>query len=246
MEYIQCSHCNKKYGVNDKIRAATGRNITCKNCQQAFEIILFETPTPSVPESTATDVKNETLEPRAQARKNSPNQPKSQRQARSKPEPIVEHKKKLSPSMLLGIAILLASIYAFYQDRSVNVGEPFVATETPKPSPNAAPVTNHEEQTTATTEPKTIIHKNLSEACKAIAAQEWVIDYTMMHGMPDGREYVHSIDESLQNTAKIRKECGSSKIVQEVLASAKQGVPPKWLEMHVSALITLKKHEPHF
>ncbi len=40
MEYIQCPHCDKKYGVNDKIRAATGKSIRCKQCSQPFEIII--------------------------------------------------------------------------------------------------------------------------------------------------------------------------------------------------------------
>jgi len=246
MEYIQCSHCNKKYGVNDNVRAAAGRNITCKSCGNPFEIVLFETPSPSMPEINKEAAKNETIESTPIEEHNPNIQPKKKRKKpiNTKPEPT--KKKKISPSMLLGIAIITLSIYVFYQDRSIDIGQPFVATETPRPSTKPATALKYKEEAPASTKKQALSHKKLSEACKAIAAQEWVMDYTMMHGMPDSNEYVHSIDESIQNTAEIREKCGSSEIVQEVLASAKQGVPPKWLEMHVSALITLKKHEPHF
>lgn len=40
MEHIQCPHCKKKYGANDKIRAAVGKKIRCKHCQEIFEIVI--------------------------------------------------------------------------------------------------------------------------------------------------------------------------------------------------------------
>jgi len=38
MEYIQCPHCEKRYGVNDKTRAAEGKATGCKACGENFEI----------------------------------------------------------------------------------------------------------------------------------------------------------------------------------------------------------------
>ena len=247
MEYIQCSHCSKKYGINDKVRAAAGRTITCKHCGETFEIMLFETPSPSMPETNQAAAENETIEPTSKEKETSQNKHNQRKNIRDKTTPEPVKKKKISPSMLLGIAIIALSIYVFYQDRSIDIGQPFVATETPKPDvkPSTHPALAPEEELPSTA-PKTLIYQELSEACKAIAAQEWVMDYTMMHGMPDGSEYVRSIDESIQNTAEIREKCGSSSIVQEVLATATEGKPPKWLEQHVSALITLDKKTPHF
>jgi len=246
MEYIQCSHCHKKYGVNDKVRAATGRIITCKGCGKPFEIELFETPSPSIPEANQEASKNESIDLTTEKKGNSKSRSTRKRKTQIDTESNPIKKKKISPSMLLGIAIIVLSIYAFYQDRSIDIGQPFVATERPKPSTQPASALTHREEAQKNTKNQAIVHKKLSEACKAIAAQEWVIDYTMMHGMPDGNEYVRSIDESIQNTAEIREKCGSSIIVQEVLASATKGTPPKWLEKHVSALITLNKKTPHF
>lgn len=44
MEYIQCPHCLHKYGVNERMRTAVGKQICCKQCQQAFRIIILGTP----------------------------------------------------------------------------------------------------------------------------------------------------------------------------------------------------------
>ncbi len=247
MEYIQCSHCNKKYGINDKVRAAAGRNIVCKGCGESFKIVIFETPTASMQATNKAAVENETIEP--SAKKTTPKQTARKENNEPKREANLKdlEKKKFSPSMLLGVAIIAISIYVFYADRSIDIGEPFVATETPKPNIQA---TNHPtltpEEVSLVSKPKKNVLQELPEACKAIAAQEWVMDYTMMHGVPEKSEYARMLDESVQNTAEIRKKCGGANIVREVLASATKGIPPKWLEMHVSALITLGKKTPHF
>jgi len=247
MEYIQCSHCNKKYGINDKVRAAAGRNIVCKGCGESFEIVIFETPTASMPATNKAAVENETIEPSAKETTGKQAERKKNKEPQRKTNLKDLEKKKFSPSMFLGIAIIAISIYVFYADRSIDIGKPFVATETPKPNIQA---TDHpalaSEEVDLVSKPKKPVHQELSEACKTIAAQEWVMDYTMMHGLPEKSEYVRMLDESVQNTAEIREKCGGSSIVQEVLATATKGIPPKWLEMHVSALITLGKKTPHF
>ncbi|NWF35577.1 zinc-ribbon domain-containing protein [Mariprofundus sp. KV] len=42
MEFIQCPYCQKKYGVSDKLRRATGKRINCKHCQKTFIIFIQE------------------------------------------------------------------------------------------------------------------------------------------------------------------------------------------------------------
>ncbi|MDQ6957126.1 MAG: zinc-ribbon domain-containing protein [Mariprofundaceae bacterium] len=248
MEYIQCSHCNKKYGVNDKIRAAAGRTINCKSCGESFEIELFETPSPSIPQTSqlahAEEKKSEEVMKKEE--NNNPPVTKKKKEKRNRESEPIE-RKKFAPSMILGVAIIALSIYAFYQDRSIDIGQPFVATETPRPKPSVnAPAQLGDQEQASIIGSKTIVYEKLSKACKDIAAQQWVMDYTMMHGMPESSEYVHMLDESTQNTAEIREKCGGASIVQEVLATAKEGSPPEWLKEHVSKLITLDKETPHF
>lgn len=247
MEYIQCSHCNKKYSLNDKVRAAAGRTIPCKGCGESFEIVLFETPTASAPEVSQPAVEKEPVKAGVDETNDHKPQHKQKRRAQQKAELEPTKKKKTSPSMLLGIAIVILSAYLFYQDRSIDIGAPFVATEPAEPSDYPSTPTGlvYKEEAPKS-EPKIPAHKEFSEACKNIAAQQWVMDYTMMHGMPEKGEYTHMLDESMQNTAEIRKKCDGSNTVQEVLATATKGLPPKWLEKHVSALITLGKKTPRF
>lgn len=42
MEFIQCPYCQKKYGVSDKLRRATGKRINCKHCKKTFIIFIQE------------------------------------------------------------------------------------------------------------------------------------------------------------------------------------------------------------
>lgn len=62
MEYIQCPHCLKKYGVNDKIRGASGKTIRCKGCNESFEITIFSTPTPEPSSDSSTEESSGTTE----------------------------------------------------------------------------------------------------------------------------------------------------------------------------------------
>ena len=40
MEYIQCTHCGKRYEVSEQIRAAAGQFTTCKACDEKFLIVV--------------------------------------------------------------------------------------------------------------------------------------------------------------------------------------------------------------
>ena len=59
MEYIQCPHCLHKYGVNERMRTAVGKKICCKQCQQAFRIIILGTPDKSADSVKAESHKQE-------------------------------------------------------------------------------------------------------------------------------------------------------------------------------------------
>ena len=42
MEFIQCTHCDKKYAVNDRVRAAVDRVINCKICNEKFKVVIMD------------------------------------------------------------------------------------------------------------------------------------------------------------------------------------------------------------
>jgi len=59
MEYIQCPHCLHKYGVNERMRAAVGKKIHCKQCKQLFRIVVLGAPDQPLNTGTA-DTPDET------------------------------------------------------------------------------------------------------------------------------------------------------------------------------------------
>ena len=250
MEYIQCESCHKKYGVNDKIRAAVGRTITCKACGQKFEISIFETP-----DHQSNQQSNS--EPHHSQKEKLQEQNITEQQTfkeTSRPSTNKKHfARRLAPSAILGVAIIVLSGYFFYLDRQVDIGQPFVPTQNsqsikPMLDNRGNPIAQQNQQSTPSTkQPHKIIPKHsLSQACKEVSARQWLNDFTMMHGMPSSAEYVRMLDQGTQNTAQIRKLCGGSHIVQELLSTAKKGEPPIWLVDAIQALTAQDKKSPHF
>ena len=42
MEYIECTHCGKRYAANEKIHASEGEFVRCKNCLEKFMIVVHD------------------------------------------------------------------------------------------------------------------------------------------------------------------------------------------------------------
>jgi len=158
LEYIQCPQCEKKYTVNDKLKAATGKQIRCKHCQQAFEIVIHDdsrAPEPQI--NSEPVVSNQPAE--AQSASRSDNQAPSsdlsetseQDSRKEEPEPAKagedqtpSEEKKKAPSankkvnvqalisMVLGVILICASVggYLF-----LNKPELFGIATQPAPKP---------------------------------------------------------------------------------------------------------------
>jgi hypothetical protein len=42
MEYIECTHCEKRYAVNSQIKASEGEFAKCKSCHDKFLIVIHD------------------------------------------------------------------------------------------------------------------------------------------------------------------------------------------------------------
>ncbi|HID36503.1 MAG TPA: hypothetical protein EYP39_03870 [Ghiorsea sp.] len=42
LEYIECTHCGKRYAVNEKIRQSEGDFVRCKNCLEKFMLVIHD------------------------------------------------------------------------------------------------------------------------------------------------------------------------------------------------------------
>lgn len=85
MEFIQCPHCQKQYAVSDKLRAASGKKIRCKHCNQAFEIIVQSRSESKAPEPEEISPAEQQS---AEAVATGPKQIIPEQSDRSEPEPV--------------------------------------------------------------------------------------------------------------------------------------------------------------
>jgi len=260
MEYIQCTHCHKKYRVTDQVRAASGRVVKCKACGEAMKIVIFESPADVAPAAQVIDSQN--IKHTDELQDSSPTPPKSreskpdektlndgrQRHAAAQVSQTAGRKKKITLSAVLGGLIVAGSIYGFFQGRSHQANDLHhvavlkqVSKADQKTAPSQAKVShdNLPEQTAhSDIQPQdTAINHNAvsySSACKEAAARQWINDFTLSHGQQNGADEIRLLDQGVQNSALIRQHCGGSNVVFEVLQAAQKGVPPAWLAKTVS------------
>ncbi|MDQ6995691.1 MAG: zinc-ribbon domain-containing protein [Mariprofundaceae bacterium] len=252
MEYIQCTHCHKKYRVNEQVRAAAGRMVKCKDCGERIEIIIFQDSDDSPPD--ANDVQQEA------EKRTADSQAKEQavsKETAIEPEPkanINKQKhdshqanenhpssKKITLSAILGVFIIAGSLYGFFQGRSQQADDLHQDVKA-----DNASQTMHQKHEMTFEKPllksKLTIpqeKKNVSgysDACKEAAAQQWLTDFKVSHGKQTGHDYMSLLDQGIQTSALIRKECGGSHVVAEVLQAAQKGLPPEWLVKTINEL----------
>ncbi len=224
MEYIQCTHCHKKYRVNEQVRAAEGRMVTCKDCQHPIEIIIqHDADTPQEP------VQNKPQEEPIQ-------QPRPSRPQRKRQAP--QQKKRTGMqwlSLCLGTLLIAASAYIFFQGRS----EQAKALHTP----------THTEQAPVQRAAAATPNLKHPDSCKQAAAQQWFADFALAHGRQQGTEYMQLLDQSIHSSALVRTYCKHAQVVTEILTAAQHGTPPTWLQPTLAQLTQqedMNLNTPHF
>ena len=255
MEYIQCSHCQKKYRVNDQVRAAVGRMVSCKDCGHPIEIVIIDSADEKKDqvENAAVEKDPDTApdtEPKASIPSEGATSRASIAKASASLPPEKKRPKKLTISAVLGIVIVAASVYVFYQGRNEQMTvladsaahQAEVTEEAPRDEPLSPAEPEEKQVTTVDGQPKPF-----SDSCKQIAASQWLIDYSMTHGTPKSDAYMHMLDQSVSNNAEIRKRCGAARVVSEIVKTAQKGVPPEWLIQQINEMTMVNRDNmPHF
>jgi len=256
MEYIQCTYCHKKYRVNEQVRAAAGRMVRCKDCGEKIEIVILQDKDKSPPPAVDSQPQEEnTVESESNQQKlEKADDVETHRHEIQETKPDLDeqkhqhdseknnHAKKITLSAVLGVLIVGGSMYGFFQGRSQQADD---LHQTKKPQ-SVSPSINREHfsKRLISSEKKADLtdlgnqgkeHVNShSAACKEASAQQWLTDFTMSHGQQKGRDYMLLLDQGIQTSALIRKNCGGSSVVAEVLQSAQKGVPPECQQGHPS------------
>ncbi|MDX8404153.1 MAG: zinc-ribbon domain-containing protein [Mariprofundaceae bacterium] len=256
MEYIQCPHCLKKYGVNDKIRGASGKTIRCKGCQESFEITIFSTPS-SQPSSEEGHKITEKEQPAAAEKKSGRKVQKSSGRK--------SHKKlfQVIITSVLGVVLTIALVVAYqFLDNPL----PIESAQTEKKQPenrelkeeqaepkktkplvegkkeqfaeafrndetsNSSEKANSELKTSkALTDGKYQGPVNPTDQCKQAAINQWFTDYMITNGSMTGKEYISLLDESSSQTEEVLKLCKDKYLASRITEAAKLGKSPEWI-----------------
>ena len=194
MEYIQCPHCQKKYSVNEKVRAASGKSIRCKSCQESFEINIFSTPvapseveTPeadqseSKPSNTPSTEAKPTNQSDGETSATEEDKAVEKPKASAKKEPEQKNIIQIAATLILGLALIAGLIFAYQLSQTPQrpkvepsriakpvVREPIVTPVTPQPEMKREESAPLPESSGKSTSPETggtdELAKELSEA----------------------------------------------------------------------------------
>jgi len=235
LEYIQCTHCSKKYGVNDKIRAAVGRDTPCKACHETFSIVLHGgevlaedlsvvreggwDPSFTMPSTEVQSVSSKKDEGSSQAGEGEEGELAAFIKAKkNKKQQQIWMTAGLAVSALLGLAIF------FFLG-----GEPDLVTQ-------VSNITHSAEKKAQQTLPSKLEDKDKPE-CRQAAAAQWVLDARVMHGSYDAEEYIALLKRSQLQTAQVRMLCSDTQVIQHILKSATEEYKPLWFEAELKALL---------
>jgi len=239
MEYIQCTNCDKKYGVNDNIRAAVGKSIKCKACNSVFPIVIHDTeakPVPpkedapqAAPAAAGGWDPSEVMPPKESVKEAVKKQADPEEDEADDASDLallhaaVQKKKKqqLYTGIGLGVCLLLGVAVLSMLDEE---GEVVVA-------PVAKQVQTMQQKKVVT---KLNDHDN--QACKQAAAEQWLIDFRVMNSDYSAQEYVQMLEQSQNQSAKVREACADESVVAEILESATAKQQPSWFEAEIHAL----------
>lgn len=76
-----------------------------------------------------------------------------------------------------------------------------------------------------------------SQLCREIAANKWLVDYSMAHGNMSYAQQLEAIRQVTEYSELVRKACGDNRINNEIFQAAKKGVWPDWIDSEISKLL---------
>jgi len=232
MEYIQCTHCGKRYEVSEQIRAAAGQFTTCKACHEKFLIVvhsgekLEETkdedvvstggwdPSLTMPEADSKDVAEEdgSAEDFLSDEDDEGAQVLATLQAKRKKQQM------MYALVALVVVIMLAGGWFFLQESSHQT----------------ATMANQQVSTKIQLSAKEIDMKNVE--CRQAAAMQWLLDSKVMHTNYSAEAFVRMLKLSEQQTAQVRKVCKNTQVTQEIIKAATNKEKPAWFKAEIEAV----------
>lgn len=236
MEYIQCTHCGKRYEVSDQIRDAAGQFTTCRSCDEKF-LVVIHSGKKHTPEQDDSTVSTGGWDPSLTMPENTPKAATKEvsveeyldEDAGDGTEVLLElqaqRKKKnvLYAGAGLVVVALLAGVWFLLQDTNKNQGNIISKQPVKKVTLSA--------QAQDASNPE----------CRQAAALQWLLDTKIMHTNYTGEAFVRMLKSSAQQTAKIHKVCKSPNLIQDIIAAATKQEKPDWFKAEIEVIQDSRK-----
>ena len=246
MEYIECTHCGKRYAVNDKIRKSAGDFARCKNCFEKFLLVIRDSddfgietkdegfnategwnPTLTVPPPTEQDEADdggwdpsltmpEESQEESASYEPSLDDEQMQEKAQKTLAAIQAKKKKMLINYILLGVVLLLLGISLYMVF-------FAGTEKTA-------------TTSATKVEKRATVQELDKAnpdCRQAAAKQWLLDYKAMHGQYSGKEFVDMLHETEKQSMQVQQVCKNKRLLNTIITAATNNEKPDWFASEI-------------
>ncbi|WP_038248836.1 hypothetical protein [Ghiorsea bivora] len=238
MEYIQCTHCGKRYEVSEQIRAAAGQFTTCKACHEKFLIVVHSA-------KKLEETKDEGLvstggwDPSLTMPEDDQNDAKAEDQAvedylgdedddGAQVLAALQAKRKKQQMFYALIAVVVCGMIAgawFFLQQDDNL---------------PATTVNQKAATKVQLSAKEMDMKNV--ACRQAAAVKWLLDSKVMHSQYSADTFVRMLKLSEEQSAEVRKICKNPQVIQEIIKAATNQVKPDWFKAEIETIQSRRQH----
>ncbi|MDX8388380.1 MAG: hypothetical protein R8M46_07605 [Ghiorsea sp.] len=233
MEYIQCTHCGKRYAVSDQIRESEGQFTTCKSCKEKFLMIIHDSEAAKLdnddsvistggwdPSLTMPDEEDRGASGEAGDSEEHLLDDDDGAQVLAALQAARKKKKRLYILSGLTAAVLISSLWLTFMVED----------------PIAPPATESMSQKVKKQAESAKVQDANNDACKNAAAQQWLIDYKAMHADYTGDEFVRLVKLSGQQTEKVKAACKSLTIIKDIITAATAKEKPSWFKTEIEVM----------
>ncbi len=262
MEYIECTHCGKRYAANEKIKNAAGEFVRCKNCLEKFMIVVRDSKerdkdakepnlnATSGWDPTLTAPPHEAVTPEATTQESSKEENEEQESQEIDWDPSLtmpeaeanneEESEALSEEESQAKAEeALAAIQQDKKKKMMMLGLLgavliLLALTLYMALSGEEEVVQQQTHVAKHVSPQEL-DKQSSE-CRIAAARQWLLDYKAMHDSYDAKTFINMLKQSESREEALLASCKTPDLSNIILDAATAGEKPEWFATEIQAI----------
>jgi DNA-directed RNA polymerase subunit RPC12/RpoP len=255
LEYIECTHCGKRYAVNSEIRKSVGDFARCKNCFEKFLLVIrdsddfgietqdegFEAtkgwdsaltvPPPSDPNNETDDGDNGGWDPSLTMPDEAGEQEDTSSYEPSLDDDQMQEKAQETLAVIQAEKRKKLITYILFGSvlalLALSLYMLFYMEDTTQ-------VVNTHANVSKRLSAKELDAANLD--CRQAAAKQWLLDYQAMHGKYSGKQFVDMLSETEALNQDVKKLCKNKSLLNDIISAATAGNKPEWLAAEINTL----------